>query len=122
MGDSATERQSEMNATAALPVVGIDLAENGFEVAVADERVRIVERARPGRAQFERWFANRGVGQVVMKARGAAHHWGRGPGHRGEALADTLARICFALLRDGVDYGTARVNRQLARETCALPA
>lgn len=63
-----------MNATAALPVVGIDLAKNVFEVAVADERWRIVERARLSRAQFERGFANRVVGQVVMEACGSAHH------------------------------------------------
>jgi hypothetical protein len=37
------------------------------------------------------------------------------------ALANKLARICFALLRDGADYGAAHVNRKLARETYALP-
>lgn len=77
VGDSATERESEMNATAALPVVGIDLAKNVYEVAVADRDWRVVERARLSRAQFERWFANRVVGQVVMEACGSAHHWGR---------------------------------------------
>lgn len=66
-----------MNATAALPVVGIDLAKNVFEVAVADGDWRVLERARLSRAQFERWFANRVVGQVVMEACGSAHHWGR---------------------------------------------
>ncbi|MFZ5539421.1 MAG: hypothetical protein ACOY5V_06755 [Pseudomonadota bacterium] len=53
----------------------------------------------------------------ALAIQGRTHH------HKAAcAPADTLARICFALLRDGVDYGTARVNRQLARETCALPA
>ena len=28
-------------------------------------------------AQFERWFANRAVGLVVMEACGSAHHWAR---------------------------------------------
>ena len=66
-----------MNATAALPVVGIDLAKNVFEVAAADRHWRIVERARLSRTQFERWFANRVVGRVVMECCGSAHHWGR---------------------------------------------
>ena len=37
------------------------------------------------RTQFERWFANRDVGLVVMESCGSAHHWARwldGPGHR----------------------------------------
>ncbi|GMV59410.1 MAG: hypothetical protein AMXMBFR72_25080 [Betaproteobacteria bacterium] len=51
-----------MNATSSLPVVGINLAKNVFEVAVANGDWRIVERARLSRAQFERWFANRVVG------------------------------------------------------------
>ena len=29
------------------------------------------------RTQFERWFANRAVGLVVMEACGSAHHWAR---------------------------------------------
>lgn len=39
--------------------------------------MNVVERARLTRSQFERWFANRGVGQVVTEACGSAHHWGR---------------------------------------------
>ena len=38
------------------------------------------------------------------------------------ALANKMARICYAVLRDREDYGAARVNRKLARETYALPA
>jgi transposase len=38
------------------------------------------------------------------------------------ALANKMARICYAVLRDGDDYGCARVHRKLQRETYALPA
>lgn len=73
-----------MNATAAaLPVAGIELTKNVFEVAVADGDWRVVERARLSRTQFERWFANRVVGQVAMEACGSAHHWGRWLGAQG---------------------------------------
>jgi transposase len=55
----------------------VDLSKNVFELAVADEQWRVVERARLSRNQFERWFANREVATVVMEACGSAHHWGR---------------------------------------------
>jgi len=66
-----------MNATAALPVVGVDLAKSVFQLAVADGSWRVVESHRLTRTQFERWFANRVVGLVVMEACGSAHHWAR---------------------------------------------
>jgi transposase len=62
-----------MNAT----TVAVDLAKSVFEIAVADQNWRVVERARLTRAQFERWFHNRGVGLVVMEACGSAHFWAR---------------------------------------------
>lgn len=62
-----------MNAT----TVAVDLAKNVFELAVADESWRVVERHRLTRSQFERWFVNRDVKLVVMEACGSAHHWGR---------------------------------------------
>ena len=62
-----------MNAT----TVAVDLAKNVFELAVADHHWKIVERHRLTRGQFERWFANRAVGLVVMEACGSAHHWAR---------------------------------------------
>lgn len=46
-----------MHATAAFPVVGVDLSKHVFELAVADDQWRIVERARLSCSQFERWFA-----------------------------------------------------------------
>ena len=66
-----------MNATAALPIVGVDLAKSVFQLAVTDSNWRIVERQRLTRTRFERWFANRAVGLVVMQACGSAHYWAR---------------------------------------------
>ena len=37
----------------------------------------IIETQRLTRSQFERWFANRAVGLVIMEACGSAHHWAR---------------------------------------------
>ena len=66
-----------MNATAALPVVAVDLGNVVFQLAVADGAWRVTEEHRLTRTQFERWFQNRAVGLVVMEACGSAHHWGR---------------------------------------------
>ncbi|MGH9794562.1 MAG: IS110 family transposase [Candidatus Acidiferrales bacterium] len=66
-----------MNATAALPVVSVDLAKSVFQLAVADSAWRVIGQQRLTRTQFERWFANRAVGLVIMEACGSAHHWGR---------------------------------------------
>src|SRR5262249_61797806 len=62
-----------MNAT----TVAVDVAKNVFELAVADEAWRVIQRCRLTRGQFERWFVNRNVKLVVMEACGSAHHWGR---------------------------------------------
>lgn len=62
-----------MNAT----TVAVDLAKSVFQLAVADEQWRRVETQRLTRTQFQRWFANRDVGLVVMEACGSAHHWAR---------------------------------------------
>jgi len=63
-----------MNTTAALPIVGIDVAKTVFQLAVADGTWRVIEDHRLTRSQMERWFANRAVGLVVMEACGSAHH------------------------------------------------
>jgi transposase len=57
--------------------VAVDLAKSVFQIAVADADWKLVETHRLTRTQFERWFANRGVGLVVMEACGSAHHWAR---------------------------------------------
>lgn len=63
-----------MNATT---VVAVDLAKSVFQLAVADGAWKVIETHRLTRTQFERWFANRQVGVVVMEACGSAHHWAR---------------------------------------------
>lgn len=57
--------------------VAVDLAKSVFQVAVADDAWKVVERHRLTRLQFERWFQNRNVKLVIMEACGSAHHWAR---------------------------------------------
>jgi transposase len=58
-------------------VVGVDIAKNVFQLAVANGAWKITETHRLTRHQFERWFANRRVDLVVMEACCCAHHWAR---------------------------------------------
>ena len=47
--------------------VALDLAKSVFEVAVADQNWKVVDRARLSRTQLEPWFHNRAVGLVVSE-------------------------------------------------------
>lgn len=73
MGIGFQEKESEMHAT----TVAVDLAKSVFQLAVADDKWKVVESHRLTRSQFARWFQNRSVGLVIMEACGSAHHWGR---------------------------------------------
>ena len=61
-----------MNAT----TVGVDLAKNCFELAIAEPGGRL-ERHRLSRARFGQFFGNRPPSRIVMETCGSAHHWGR---------------------------------------------
>lgn len=62
-----------MNAT----TIGIDLAKNCFQLAVADERYRVQRRERLTRKRFVEFMANHPKSLVLMEACGSANHWGR---------------------------------------------
>ena len=100
-----------MNATAALPVVGIDVANTVFQLAVADGTWRVTEEHRLTRSQMERWFANRAVGLVVMEACGSAHHWG----HWLNALGIEVRLLPALYVRAYV-----KRNKTDAADACAL--
>ncbi len=96
-----------MNAT----TVAVDLAKSVFQLAVADGSWKVVESHRLGRAQFERWFANREVGLVIMEACGSAHHWARWL----NALGIQVRLLPAAYIRAYV-----KRNKTDAADACAL--
>lgn len=57
--------------------VGVDLAKDRFELAIADQDYRIQSRQRLSRRQFARLIAERPASLFVMEACGSAHEWGR---------------------------------------------
>jgi transposase len=107
-----------MNAT----TVAVDLAKNVYELAVADERWKVVERARLTRGQFERWFQNRAVGLVVMEACATAHHWGRTLRARGIAVRLLPAQYVRAYVkRNKTDAADALALLEAARGADITP-
>jgi transposase len=111
-----------MNATSTAAVVGVDLSKNVFELAVADEQWRVIERARLSRSQFERWFANRAVGRVVMEACGSAHHWGRWLAGLGIEVRLLPARYVRAYVkRNKTDAADAAALIEASRADDLLP-
>lgn len=79
--------------------VGIDLAKNVFEIALADERGHIVERHRLNRARFDRFFVNRPACRVVMEACGSAHHHARRLQAQGHEVCLLPAQYARAYVR-----------------------
>src|SRR5687767_2289591 len=102
--------------------VAVDLAKNVFELALADEQWRIVERHRLTRAQFERWFQNREVSLVVMEACGSAHHWGRVLRERGLEVRLLPPRYVRAYVkRNKTDAADALALLEAARASDIKP-
>ena len=111
-----------MNATAALPVVGVDLAKSVLQLAVADGSWRVVESHRFTRSRFERWFANRAVGLGVMEACGSAHHWARWLNGLGiEVHLLPAAYIRAYVKRNKTDAADASALREAARCAEIMP-
>jgi transposase len=79
--------------------VGIDLAKNVFEIALADERGHIVERQRLSRARFDRFFVNRAACRIVMEACGSAHHHARRLSSQGHEVVLLPAQYARAYVR-----------------------
>jgi transposase len=110
------QEESDMNATAGLPIVGVDLAKSVFQVVVADAQWRVVEHARLTRTQLERWFANRAVGLVVMEACGSAHHWARWLNGLGiQVMLLPAAYVRAYVKRNKTDAADARALLEAAR-------
>ena len=79
--------------------VGVDLAKNVFEIALADGRGHIVERQRLNRARFDRFFINRPACRIVMEACGSAHHHARRLSSQGHEVVLLPAQYARAYVR-----------------------
>jgi transposase len=89
--------------------VGVDLAKNVFQIAVADVRGHIVERHRLSRVRFDLFFSNRSVCKIVMEACGSAHHHAR----RLQALGHEVILLPAQYVR--AYFGATRPTRPMPR-------
>ena len=115
-----------MNATTvtrvSASVVGVDIAKSVFQLAVADGAWKVTETHRLTRSQFERWFANREVGLVVMEACGSAHHFARWLNGLGIEVLLLPARYVRAYVkRNKTDAADAAALLEAARASDISP-
>src|SRR5690606_10339308 len=66
-----------MESTVNLPVVGMDIAKNVFQLHVVDTKTGEVQRHKLKRDHVAAFFANHERSLVAMEACGGAHHWSR---------------------------------------------
>ncbi|WP_126452924.1 IS110 family transposase [Sulfuriflexus mobilis] len=58
-------------------IIGVDLAKNVFQLALANKHYHVTRSKRLNRTQFYRFFVNHPPVQVVMESCGTAHYWAR---------------------------------------------
>ena len=66
-----------MESTVNLPVVGMDIAKNVFQLHWVDAPTGQIKRRTLKRDRVLTFFANREVSLIAMEACGGAHHWAR---------------------------------------------
>ena len=59
-----------MNAT----TIAVDLSKSVFQVSLANQAGRIIERRRLSRQQYEHFLAEQPTAEIVMEACATAHH------------------------------------------------
>lgn len=102
--------------------IAIDLAKNVFELAIADEAGKIVDRKRLSRSQLRRYFENYGAAHVVMEACGTAHYWGRWFSERGMQVSLLPPHYVRAYIRrNKTDRADATALLEASRANDIIP-
>jgi transposase len=93
-----------MKSIAQLPVIGMDIAKNVFQIHLVDAETGEIRRRQLKRAKVAEFFANLQPSLVAMEACGGAHHWARAllvMGHQVKLLPAKYVRAF--VLRDKTD-------------------
>ena len=98
-----------MKSTVTLPIIGMDIAKNVFQLHIVNPETGELERVKLKRDRVASFFANRQPSLVAMEACGGAHHWGRvlqAQGHHIKLLPAKQVRPF--VLRDKTDARDAQ--------------
>lgn len=57
--------------------ISVDIAKSVFQIAIATDSGRIIERKRLSRTRFQRFLGQQPPAEIVMEACATAHHWAR---------------------------------------------
>jgi transposase len=93
-----------MQVTEQLPIIGLDIAKNVFQLHIVDAETGEIQRCQIKRAKVAEFFCNHQPSLVAMEACGGAHHWARTlvkMGHRVKLLP--AKHVKAFLLRDKTD-------------------
>jgi transposase len=104
MMNSANFTEVTMLQTTQVPLIGMDIAKNVFQLHAVNPETGEIERRRLKRAKVSEFFANRTPSVVAMEACGGAHHWARtllSMGHQVKLLPANHVRAF--VLRDKTD-------------------
>lgn len=111
-----------MKSTPDLPIVGMDIAKNVFQLHIVDPDTGEIERLRLKRDRVAAFFAARTPCLIAMEACGGAHHWARllqGLGHEVKLLPARHVRPF--VLRHKTDARDAQAIWVAARQAQILP-
>ena len=98
-----------MKITAQVPVIGMDIAKNTFQIHAVDPETGEIERIKLKRAKVAEFFANRQPSLVALEACGGGHHWARTLSAQGHQVKLLPARHVKAfVLRDKTDARDAQ--------------
>lgn len=78
-----------MKSDSQLPIIGMDIAKNVFQLHIVDVETGEILRRQLKRAKVAEFFSNRQPSLVAIEACGGAHHWARtlqGMGHQVKLL------------------------------------
>jgi transposase len=102
--------------------IAIDLAKNVFELAIADEWGKVLDRKRLNRSQLQRYFQNHAPVRIVMEACGTSHFWGRWFLERGMEVSLLPPLYVKAYVRrNKTDRADATALLEAARATDIIP-
>lgn len=93
-----------MKSDSQLPIIGMDIAKNVFQLHIVDAETGEIQRRQLKRAKVAEFFANRHPSLVAIEACGGAHHWARtllALGHQVKLLPAKHVRAF--VLRDKTD-------------------